>query len=54
VNTIVGPLKWGSNGVPVGTGLLAQWQNGTLQVIAPTSTATSNTVVYPKPGWSSR
>jgi len=54
VSTIVGPLKWGSNGVPVGTGLLAQWQNGTLQVIAPTSTATSNTVVYPKPGWSSR
>jgi branched-chain amino acid transport system substrate-binding protein len=53
VNTIVGPLKWGSNGVPVGTGLLAQWQNGTLQVIAPESTATSNTVVYPKPGWAS-
>jgi len=52
VNTIVGPLKWGSTGVPVGDGLLAQWQNGTLQVIAPKSTATSDTVVYPKPGWS--
>jgi len=52
VDTIVGPLKWGSTGVPVGDGLLAQWQNGTLQVIAPKSTATSDTVVYPKPGWS--
>jgi branched-chain amino acid transport system substrate-binding protein len=36
----------------VGTGLLSQWQNGTLQVIAPKSAATSNTVVNPKPGWS--
>jgi len=52
VDTIVGPLRWGPTGVPVGTGLLAQWQNGTLQVIAPKSSATSDTVVYPKPGWS--
>jgi branched-chain amino acid transport system substrate-binding protein len=52
VDTIVGPLKWDTRGDPVGTGLLSQWQNGTLQVIAPKSAATSNTVVNPKPGWS--
>jgi branched-chain amino acid transport system substrate-binding protein len=52
VDTIVGPLKWDSTGVPVGTGLLAQWQGGTLQVVAPKSAATSNRIVYPKPGWS--
>jgi branched-chain amino acid transport system substrate-binding protein len=52
VNTIVGPLKWDATGDPVGTGLLAQWQSGVLQVVAPKSVATSGTVVYPKPGWS--
>lgn len=54
VDTIVGPLKWDATGVPVGTALLAQWQQGTLQVVAPKSAATSSTVVYPKPGWSTR
>jgi branched-chain amino acid transport system substrate-binding protein len=53
VETIVGPLKWDSTGDPVGNALLSQWQNGTLQVVAPKSAATSNTVVNPKPGWSS-
>lgn len=52
VDTIVGPLKWDATGVPVGIGLLAQWQNGTLQVVAPKSVATSDTIVYPKSGWS--
>jgi branched-chain amino acid transport system substrate-binding protein len=54
VDTIVGPLKWDATGVPVGTAMLAQWQQGILQVIAPKSAATSTTVVYPKPGWSNR
>lgn len=53
VSTIVGPLKWDATGDPVGTGLLAQWQSGTLQVVAPKSVATSSSIVYPKPGWSS-
>jgi branched-chain amino acid transport system substrate-binding protein len=52
VDTIVGPLKWDSTGVPEGDGLLAQWQKNTLEVIAPQSAATSNTIVNPKPGWS--
>jgi len=53
VNTIVGPLKWDGSGDPLGTGLLAQWQGNALKVVAPASAATSHTVVYPKPGWSS-
>lgn len=53
VNTIVGPLTWDSTGDPLGSLLLAQWQHGTLQVVAPKPAATSATVVYPKPGWSS-
>jgi branched-chain amino acid transport system substrate-binding protein len=52
VSTIAGPLKWDATGDPVGTGLLAQWQSGTLEVVAPKSIATRNTIVYPKPGWS--
>ena len=38
----------------VGSLLLAQWQNGTLQVVGPKTAATSTTVVYPKPAWGSR
>jgi branched-chain amino acid transport system substrate-binding protein len=51
VQTIVGPLKWDPTGVPEGTLLLAQWQNGKLQIVAPSSVATSTRVVYPKPAW---
>jgi branched-chain amino acid transport system substrate-binding protein len=51
VNTIVGPLKWNSAGDPEGSLLLAQWQDGTLQIVAPKSAATATTVVNPKPGW---
>jgi branched-chain amino acid transport system substrate-binding protein len=53
VSTIVGPLKWNAAGVPEGSLLLAQWQNGQLQIISPKSAATATTVVNPKPGWSS-
>jgi len=45
-------LKWDSTGVPVGSGLLGQWQNGALQIVAPKVSATTNTVIFPKPGWS--
>jgi branched-chain amino acid transport system substrate-binding protein len=51
VNTIVGPLKWDKTGVPEGSLLLAQWQSGNLQIIAPSSAATTKSVVNPKPSW---
>lgn len=51
VDTIVGPLTWDSTGDPSGSLMLAQWQNGTLQVVDPQSAATTKTVVFPKPGW---
>jgi len=53
VNTIVGPLTWDATGDPRGSLMLAQWQNGTLQVVDPSSAATSKSVVFPKPAWSS-
>ena len=53
VDTIVGPLKWDSTGVPQGTMLLAQWQNGTLQIVAPKAAATSPEVLTAKPAWAS-
>jgi branched-chain amino acid transport system substrate-binding protein len=53
VDTIVGPLKWDATGVPGGTLLLAQWQSGTLQIVAPQAAATTTRVVNPKPAWSS-
>jgi branched-chain amino acid transport system substrate-binding protein len=52
VNTIVGPLKWDKTGVPEGSLLLAQWQSGVLQIVAPSTAATTTSVVNPKPNWS--
>jgi branched-chain amino acid transport system substrate-binding protein len=51
VQTIVGPLKWDSTGVPEGSLLLAQWQASGLQIVAPKTAATTTTVVNPKPSW---
>lgn len=51
VSTIVGPLKWDKSGDPEGTLLLSQWQDGTLQVVAPASAATTKTVLLTKPAW---
>ncbi|MDQ1605468.1 MAG: branched-chain amino acid transport system substrate-binding protein [Actinomycetota bacterium] len=51
VTTILGPLKWDDKGQPQGQFILAQWQSGKVQVVAPASAATSQKVVYPKPGW---
>ena len=51
VDTIVGPLKWDSTGVPEGTLLLAQWQQGSLQIVSPKTAATTTQVVNPKPAW---
>ncbi|MFC5500852.1 amino acid ABC transporter substrate-binding protein [Lysinimonas soli] len=51
VDTIVGPLKWDKTGVPLGTLLLAQWQNDKLEILRPQPAATTKTVVFPKPAW---
>jgi branched-chain amino acid transport system substrate-binding protein len=51
VPTILGPLKWSPTGEPQGQFLLAQWQSGKAQVVAPADAATSQTVVNPKPDW---
>jgi branched-chain amino acid transport system substrate-binding protein len=51
VNTIVGPLTWDKAGDPLGSLLLAQWQGGVLQIVAPASAATTTHVVNPKPAW---
>lgn len=51
VTTILGPLSWTATGEPQGKFLLAQWQSGKAQVVAPADAATSKTVVNPKPNW---
>jgi branched-chain amino acid transport system substrate-binding protein len=51
VQTILGPLSWKATGEPNGKFLLAQWQSGKAQVVAPAEAATSKTVVNPKPNW---
>jgi ABC-type branched-subunit amino acid transport system substrate-binding protein len=53
VDTVVGPLTWDATGVPGGTLLLAQWQSGVLQIVAPQAAATTTRVVNPKPAWRS-
>jgi branched-chain amino acid transport system substrate-binding protein len=51
VQTILGPLSWTGTGEPRGKFILAQWQSGKVQVVAPTDVATTKTVVNPKPAW---
>jgi branched-chain amino acid transport system substrate-binding protein len=51
VSTIVGPLKWDKAGDPLGSLLLAQWQGGVLQIVAPRSAATTAHVVNSKSAW---
>jgi branched-chain amino acid transport system substrate-binding protein len=52
VQTIVGPMSWNGSGKPKGSLLLAQWQNGKLQIVSPSSAATSKQILWNKPGWS--
>ena len=49
--TILGPLSWTAKGEPKGKFLLAQWQSGTVEVVAPADAATTKNIVNPKPGW---
>jgi branched-chain amino acid transport system substrate-binding protein len=51
VQTILGPLSWQQTGEPKGQFLLAQWQSGKAQIVAPAAAATAKTVVNPKPDW---
>jgi branched-chain amino acid transport system substrate-binding protein len=49
--TILGPLKWDATGAPQGDFLLAQWQSGAVQIVAPKSAATTDKTIPVKPGW---
>ncbi|MQA04174.1 MAG: ABC transporter substrate-binding protein [Streptosporangiales bacterium] len=51
VQTILGKLNWDETGAPQSKFLLAQWQSGKVQIVAPSGRATTEKVVHPKPGW---
>lgn len=51
VQTILGPLSWDATGQPQGDFLLAQWQSGSVNIVAPAAAATTTTVIFPKPAW---
>jgi branched-chain amino acid transport system substrate-binding protein len=51
VQTILGSLSWTKTGEPKSSFLLAQWQGGRVQIVAPKEAATTDKVVHPKPGW---
>jgi branched-chain amino acid transport system substrate-binding protein len=51
VDTILGTLSWDETGAPEQAFLLAQWQGGNEEVVAPDDVATSDTIVNPKPAW---
>ena len=51
VQTILGPLRWSSTGEPQSSFILAQWQNGTVEIVAPPGVATTQKIVNPKPEW---
>jgi branched-chain amino acid transport system substrate-binding protein len=51
VQTILGPLSWDATGAPRQAFLLAQWQKGKSQIVAPKFAATSAKIVFPKPNW---
>jgi branched-chain amino acid transport system substrate-binding protein len=51
VQTILGPLSWTATGEPKGDFLLAQWQSGRVEIVAPQNAATADKVIQPKPPW---
>lgn len=51
VQTILGTLSWDEVGRPQGDFLLAQWQSGEVNIVAPAAAATTETVIFPKPAW---
>lgn len=51
VETILGKLNWDATGAPQSQFLLAQWQGGKVEIVAPSDRATTEKVINPKPGW---
>ncbi|TCO49776.1 amino acid ABC transporter substrate-binding protein [Actinocrispum wychmicini] len=51
VPTILGTLKWAPTGEPQTAFMLAQWQGGKVEVVSPKEAATTDRIVFPKPGW---
>lgn len=51
VKTILGDLSWDATGAPQSDFLLAQWQGGKVEIVAPADRATTTKVVHPKPNW---
>lgn len=51
VQTILGELSWDETGAPQSQFLLAQWQGGKVEIVAPKDRATTEKIIYPKPGW---
>jgi ABC-type branched-subunit amino acid transport system substrate-binding protein len=51
VQTILGELSWDATGAPQSEFILAQWQGGKVEIVAPADRATTGTVINPKPGW---
>lgn len=49
--TILGPLRWDATGAPQNQFLLAQWQDGTVQIVAPDQAATTDNTIAVKPAW---
>jgi branched-chain amino acid transport system substrate-binding protein len=49
VETILGPLSWDETGAPQGDFLLAQWQNGAVEIVAPEDAATVDSAVEKTP-----
>src|SRR4051812_43102162 len=49
VETILGPLAWDETGAPTKDFLLAQWQGGGVEIIAPADAATVDTAVAKTP-----
>jgi branched-chain amino acid transport system substrate-binding protein len=49
VETILGPLAWDETGAPTKDFLLAQWQGGAVEIVAPEDAATTDTVVAKTP-----
>jgi branched-chain amino acid transport system substrate-binding protein len=52
VKTILGPLNWDETGAPTSEFLLAQWQHGQVEIVAPKDAATVDSAVAKTP-WQS-
>jgi branched-chain amino acid transport system substrate-binding protein len=51
VDTILGPLSWDDTGAPQSDFLLAQWQDGNVEIVAPQDAATTSKTIDVKPAW---